>query len=224
MLGTSDAYLTEDELDELEQFLFSESGLAEPMNLSEIDGLLTSVVIGPVFPPPSQWMPLIWGDDEGPEFASQAQAERIIGLLMQHMNSLSKQFRENANDFEPMLTVTLDEDKKPVTVADHWCMGFLAGVDLTHGAWSELDELALMPILMFASEPGNTDVDNELESNRDYWIEQLTACVISLYKHWSAQSTDEAAMNTVIRPGPKVGRNDPCPCGSGKKFKHCCLH
>jgi SEC-C motif-containing protein len=27
---------------------------------------------------------------------------------------------------------------------------------------------------------------------------------------------------TVIRTGPKVGRNDPCPCGSGKKFKHCC--
>jgi len=27
---------------------------------------------------------------------------------------------------------------------------------------------------------------------------------------------------TVIRTGPKVGRNDPCPCGSGKKYKHCC--
>ncbi len=26
------------------------------------------------------------------------------------------------------------------------------------------------------------------------------------------------------RDGPKVGRNDPCPCGSGKKFKKCCLH
>lgn len=25
-----------------------------------------------------------------------------------------------------------------------------------------------------------------------------------------------------IRQGPKVGRNDPCPCGSGKKFKKCC--
>jgi preprotein translocase subunit SecA len=25
-----------------------------------------------------------------------------------------------------------------------------------------------------------------------------------------------------VRAGPKVGRNDPCPCGSGKKFKHCC--
>ena len=25
-----------------------------------------------------------------------------------------------------------------------------------------------------------------------------------------------------MRTGPKVGRNDPCPCGSGKKYKHCC--
>jgi hypothetical protein len=24
------------------------------------------------------------------------------------------------------------------------------------------------------------------------------------------------------RTGPKVGRNDPCPCGSGKKYKNCC--
>jgi len=27
---------------------------------------------------------------------------------------------------------------------------------------------------------------------------------------------------TVVRTGPKVGRNEPCPCGSGKKYKHCC--
>ncbi|WP_197030781.1 SEC-C metal-binding domain-containing protein, partial [Halomonas sp. BC04] len=26
----------------------------------------------------------------------------------------------------------------------------------------------------------------------------------------------------VRREGPKVGRNDPCPCGSGKKYKQCC--
>ena len=27
---------------------------------------------------------------------------------------------------------------------------------------------------------------------------------------------------TVRRESPKIGRNDPCPCGSGKKYKHCC--
>ena len=28
---------------------------------------------------------------------------------------------------------------------------------------------------------------------------------------------------TYVRPTPKIGRNDPCPCGSGKKYKKCCL-
>lgn len=27
----------------------------------------------------------------------------------------------------------------------------------------------------------------------------------------------------MARKPPRVGRNEPCPCGSGKKFKHCCL-
>lgn len=27
---------------------------------------------------------------------------------------------------------------------------------------------------------------------------------------------------TIVNEGPKVGRNDPCPCGSGKKYKKCC--
>lgn len=27
-----------------------------------------------------------------------------------------------------------------------------------------------------------------------------------------------------VRQGPKVGRNDPCPCQSGKKFKKCCIN
>jgi SEC-C motif-containing protein len=30
------------------------------------------------------------------------------------------------------------------------------------------------------------------------------------------------APRTVTRASPKVGRNDPCPCGSGRKYKHCC--
>jgi uncharacterized protein YecA (UPF0149 family) len=29
-------------------------------------------------------------------------------------------------------------------------------------------------------------------------------------------------VETVRRDGPKIGRNDPCPCGSGQKFKKCC--
>ena len=33
-----------------------------------------------------------------------------------------------------------------------------------------------------------------------------------------------ASAASFVHAGPKVGRNDPCPCGSGRKFKKCCLH
>jgi SEC-C motif-containing protein len=47
----------------------------------------------------------------------------------------------------------------------------------------------------------------------------------SFEKHEGAwYFTDGAAVppKQVVRTGPKIGRNDPCPCGSGKKYKKCC--
>jgi len=46
------------------------------------------------------------------------------------------------------------------------------------------------------------------------------------YQHASADQSDNepparAAAPQPVQAGPKVGRNDPCPCGSGKKYKHC---
>ena len=36
------------------------------------------------------------------------------------------------------------------------------------------------------------------------------------------RAADSTAVKTIRRNVPKVGRNDPCPCGSGKKYKKCC--
>ncbi|MBU2979406.1 preprotein translocase subunit SecA [Alteromonas sp. C1M14] len=36
------------------------------------------------------------------------------------------------------------------------------------------------------------------------------------------EAAGNAPVRTAMREGPKVGRNDPCPCGSGKKYKQCC--
>ena len=35
-------------------------------------------------------------------------------------------------------------------------------------------------------------------------------------------SMDMPKVETVVHEGPRIGRNDPCPCGSGKKYKKCC--
>ena len=38
-----------------------------------------------------------------------------------------------------------------------------------------------------------------------------------------AQAKESHPETTVHHTGPKVGRNDPCPCGSSKKYKKCCI-
>jgi len=37
-----------------------------------------------------------------------------------------------------------------------------------------------------------------------------------------SEAAESLSKAKPVRVGPKVGRNDPCPCGSGKKYKHCC--
>ena len=49
-------------------------------------------------------------------------------------------------------------------------------------------------------------------SGKEYLNEMAAA--LELYKV-------QKSSKTVVKP-PKVGRNDPCPCGSGKKYKKCC--
>ncbi|WP_270382502.1 SEC-C metal-binding domain-containing protein, partial [Escherichia coli] len=50
--------------------------------------------------------------------------------------------------------------------------------------------------------------------------------VRSLYQYWLSVRMSEASSRPVPvkRAENMPGRNDPCPCGSGKKFKKCCLH
>ena len=41
------------------------------------------------------------------------------------------------------------------------------------------------------------------------------------FEHQSPNQEQDGAVKQATRTVPKVGRNDPCPCGSGKKYKHC---
>ena len=41
------------------------------------------------------------------------------------------------------------------------------------------------------------------------------------YEEALAEGAEEKKPQPVVRAGQKIGRNDPCPCGSGRKYKHC---
>lgn len=42
------------------------------------------------------------------------------------------------------------------------------------------------------------------------------------HTHPEGEGHSHSPVQTVVREGPKIGRNDPCTCGSGKKYKKCC--
>ncbi len=54
--------------------------------------------------------------------------------------------------------------------------------------------------------------------SRDDLIDEACFCVQDLRIYW----IDHAPRHAPIRVEPRPGRNDPCPCGSGKKYKKCC--
>ena len=81
------------------------------------------------------------------------------------------------------------------------------------------------------------EMDENTEVNLGYDLETLYKNMVDakadwLYElpQWNSIVSEEKRKElykeqkksgTVVK-GPKIGRNDPCPCGSGKKYKHCC--
>ena len=224
--------LNDDELDWLDHFLvyrIDEDADCEgkdegALNISELDGLLTAVVSGPVTVPPSQWMQQIWGDFP-PAWKDEREVERVMSLLMRHMNSIAGLLMEQPDDFEPMFEQRI-VDGKTYTIVDEWCEGYMRGVALASGAW-ELEsismKLLLTPIRAFTLEQDFIAHENSSAQEIVNLQRAIVSNVREIHAHWLACRSDYAPPTTVVRSEPKVGRNDPCPCGSGLKYKKCCL-
>ncbi len=215
--------LTDEELEELDQFLLSDATNEEAMDISMLDGFLTALAIGPNSLPPSQWMPVIWG---GPmTWESKAQAERIMGYVFRHANDILFYLREDPETFEPLLYEREHEGKK-IPIIDEWCTGFVKGMALDEPGWRPLMETEegddmLFPIMLYGTEAGWDQLrDNPtLEDRHEEFAASLGDCVMAIME-WCLPV--RKSKSTVRREEPKVGRNEPCPCGSGKKFKQCC--
>jgi preprotein translocase subunit SecA len=61
------------------------------------------------------------------------------------------------------------------------------------------------------------------EAPREMKVERKQTFIISRGEEGAGGRTEDGKGVTVRREGKKVGRNDPCPCGSGRKYKKCCL-
>jgi preprotein translocase subunit SecA len=65
----------------------------------------------------------------------------------------------------------------------------------------------------------HTDM-SQLQSNRDE-IDARGQDYAADENDYYTEPQETAVKRTPVQAGPKIGRNDPCPCGSGKKYKSC---
>jgi uncharacterized protein len=139
------------DLERLDEFLASDRAPAECMQLSELDGFLTGVAVGPELIPPSVWLPMIWHDDE-PGYADMEEAQTILGIIMRRYNEIIRLVDSFAGVYRPVL---VEQDDGTVDASD-WAVGFLQAMAICQDAWEPLvmDRTAgalIAPIMLIAS-------------------------------------------------------------------------
>jgi uncharacterized protein len=198
----------------------------EAMLVSELDGFVAGILVCPDLIMPSEWLPWVWGGDEDtePVFENAQQAEQLVSLVMEHYNATAHDLQ--AGRYAPVFEVDTRHDE---TLWELWIEGFEAAVQLRPDSWAavlrggEEARIALSGlVLLIAIAHGESDL-TEPE------VQELTEQAPDLITTWTdtlhAWRMSQSLARQPDRPAPtfgKVGRNDPCPCGSGKKYKKCC--
>lgn len=222
--------LTEDELDQLADFLDSLPG-KESMNIERLDGFFCSLIAGPEVPMPSEYWPKViggTGDDERPSFDTLDQAREIMGLMMRHWNTIATTLRAG-EVYLPILLVDEGNESR----GNSWAAGFLQGLDMRREKWlpllnDEVGSCLVVPMFALAHEDHpDREVRFEVPSpeKREDLLHLMTAYLVRIYRHFEAgrSGSSTVAVQPVVRAVPQVGRNDLCSCGSGKKYKRCCM-
>ena len=233
-MTTNPDYISDDDLDYLDDFLLDRidenadtEGKDEGiLGLSDLDGLLAAVVSGPNLIPPSQWLPAVWGDFE-PEWESEKETQKVMMLMIDIMNSTALTLMESPEDFEPLFLERVVDDKT-YTIVDEWCEGYMRGVSLAQELWDSAGlemQILLRPIKGFTHLTNWQAHDLPTEAEVANMRNAITPNAQAIHAYWLQRREDfKPSVSTVRRESPRIGRNDPCPCGSGKKYKKCCLH
>ncbi len=218
--------LSDAELDQLTELLEQRGPTA--LNLEALDGFLAALVCSPESVLPREYLPVLWG--EGVPFEDPALASELLALVLRHRDTIASTLG-GAQGSDGVYLPILYEDEAGVTPGNDWAKGFMRGVDMRPGAWGPLFEneaegAAIVPMLMLSHEH---DPDAEMRplpisaDQREAILQHMIGGLMQIHRFFAQDRIPQGAAAPAL-PGTEatVGRNEACPCGSGKKFKFCC--
>ena len=230
--------LTDTELDELDTLLAVTPEPLQPLDALMLDGYLVGVLVQPRVVPVEQWLAPVF-DLQGRALGSDADAAwlaRSRSLIERRHLALNAAISEDGW-FDPLV---VDTDRAPPvseyepvqSPVSRALLPWAAGFHWAQECWPDLgdaedDAIASALARIYRHLPAETDEEREIVAlldrehplaSLDDGIEDLVLAAVDL---WDLTHRQRFHVATVRRDEPKVGRNDPCPCGSGKKFKQC---
>ena len=226
------------EIDRLEELLSDIEVMPDAMCASELDGYVAGLLLCPEMIMPSEWLPEVWGLDGEPDFAGIKQAEETIGAVMAHYNRVAENLASRRKPYEIVLEQAEGEGEP---LWEFWIAGFYQAMRLRPEAWEPYwaadDDTTVGAIIMMAAlmdlEAGESSLPEEKQVLlKDEACEIIPSLVVTMNDWIKSQvpvpmgGTPDwfgaANMNAGPARSNKVGRNEPCSCGSGRKYKRCC--
>ncbi len=158
-----------------------------------------------------------WRDTAYSKETDKKELQKFWSDYFQTEKGIYEQLLENP---EEVVTGTVKELAEKYGIPVLTMTGFLDGINDSLKTPNPIDE-------MDEDTTVSLDFDNEslyknmVDAKAD-WLYNLPAWEKIFDEEKRKNLYREAKrMNTIVK-GPKIGRNDPCPCGSGKKYKFCC--
>ena len=204
----------------LMELLDAKSEAHNTMRCDEVQGFMMALLSGPDALNPTNWLPEILGEESLFDAKERTEIERLVMAMAADM-------RMKLNEkILPDLWFYEDEAGNPDFYT--WCNAYLYALDIVPTDWfeavdqEEFEDL-FYPIMALGGiydEEENGEVILHLNEKELTQLESdLPHVLLDIYWYWQAIINKP---QTVRREGEKVGRNDPCPCGSGRKYKACC--
>ncbi|SEN46020.1 uncharacterized protein SAMN05192583_2850 [Sphingomonas gellani] len=201
--------------------------LEEPMLLTELDGFLHGIVVCPEAIAPAEWFGNIWGIDDGdvPVFDDPADVRWFTDAVMARHDEIVRDLGRG----KPRPVIDIDE-RNGEPLWEMWIDGFAEAMALRPDGWTAIDQgddpeaAAAVSRLrtLIAVARNESDLDSmQINALQDCAATDMMEDVVRLYGARSAATSTVQILSVATNPA-KAGRNDPCPCGSGKKFKRCC--
>jgi len=227
---TEEVLLSDEDFEALEAVLVSDDVPADCMNLEMLDGYLAALACSPEPMPLERWLPAVWSADaEGAEFGSGGAARRAMTLVLRYHNEVVATLAAEQDPWEPFCYASEGDDSPPL--GDEWIAGFEQGVELWPDEWTagldSQDAAVAEGLLSRALKRwGSEEAERADDETRLGWLAESAQAARGLFALWREVGLAEPQPVPISEPAivaaAAAGRNDACPCGSGKKFKKCC--